>query len=43
MLHTVVHRALPALLALWGVTLLGVALLDWAGYGCFLHVLALTR
>ncbi len=37
------RRALPALLALWGVTLLGLAVLDWAGYGTFLHLLGMTR
>jgi hypothetical protein len=29
------RRALPALLALAGVTLLGISLLDWAHYALF--------
>jgi hypothetical protein len=33
------RRALPPLLALAGVTLLGLALLDWAHYGIFLLLL----
>jgi hypothetical protein len=37
------RRALPLLLALWGVTLLGLAVLDWAGYGGFLQLLVLTQ
>ncbi len=38
-----VRRAIPALLALWGVTLLGIAVLDWAGYGTFLALVVLSR
>jgi hypothetical protein len=34
-----VRRALPALLALAGVTLLGISLLDWAHYALFQVVL----
>lgn len=34
-----VRRALPALLALAGVTLLGISLLDWAHYAIFLLLL----
>jgi hypothetical protein len=34
-----VRRALPSLLALAGVTLLGISLLDWAHYGIFLLLL----
>lgn len=37
------RRALPVLLAVWGAALLGVAMLDWAGYGVVLHLVALTR
>jgi hypothetical protein len=33
------RRALPALLALAGVTLLGISLLDWAHYALFQVVL----
>ncbi len=33
------RRALSPLLALAGVTLLGLALLDWAHYGIFLLLL----
>jgi hypothetical protein len=38
-----IHRALPALLAIWGAALLGLALLDWAGYGNALRLLVLAR
>ena len=36
---SMVRRALPALLALAGVTLLGISLLDWAHYTIFLVLL----
>jgi hypothetical protein len=37
------RRALPALLAVWGIALLGIAILDWAGYGTFLQLLVVSR
>jgi hypothetical protein len=37
------RRALPALLAVWGAALLGLAVLDWAGYGVALQLLVLAR
>jgi len=37
------RRALPALLAVWGAALLGLALLDWAGYGGALHLMVISR
>jgi hypothetical protein len=40
---TTLARALPALLLVWGAALAGVAILDWAGYGAFLHLLVLSR
>jgi hypothetical protein len=36
-------NALPALLTLWGIALLGLAAMDWAGYGTFLLALVLSR
>jgi hypothetical protein len=38
-----VRRAIPSLLALWGAALLGLAVLDWAGYRVFLLLAALAR
>jgi hypothetical protein len=37
------RRALPALLTLWGIALLGLAVMDWAGYGTFLQLLLVSR
>ena len=37
------RRALPTLLAVWGAALLGVAVLDWAGYSIFLQLAELAR
>jgi len=37
------RRAIPALLALWGLTFLGLAVLDWARYRTFLALWILAR
>jgi ABC-type uncharacterized transport system involved in gliding motility auxiliary subunit len=37
------RAALPSLLVVWGVTLLTIAAIDWAGYGTFLELLVLSR
>jgi hypothetical protein len=43
LLPSSIRRAIPALLAVWGAALLGVAVLDWAGYGTYLHLAVLAR
>lgn len=41
--RSTMRRALPALLALWGVTLLAIAVLDWARYRVFLELWMVAR